>query len=182
LSLDPPSVATQRRRPVGRVGRPHGVHGAFYVEAPDALPETGGVLGVAGVDRAIVRRRGLPDRPLLELEGIADRDAAAALRGETLTASVAEAPLDADEWLADDLVGCLIDGVGEVRSVIRAPSCDLLEAGPRGVLVPFVRDAIRHVDVAARRIEVDRRFLGLDQEPGRRDPGERRPAPEAASR
>ena len=154
---------------MGRVGRAHGIHGAFYVDEPEELPVAGAVVRVAGTDRAIVRRGGVATRPLVVLEGIAVREAAAALRGQALTVSVVDAPLEADEWLTDDLVGCRIEGLGQVSRVIRAPSCDLLEAGPDAVLVPLIRDAVRQVDIAARRIEVDRRFLGLEETPGAGD-------------
>ena len=44
------------------------------------------------------------------------------------------------------------------------PSCEALEVvragGGPDLLVPMVRDAIRSVDVAARRIDVDLAFLG----------------------
>jgi ribosomal 30S subunit maturation factor RimM len=36
-------------------------------------------------------------------------------------------------------------------------------AGGTPLLVPMVRDAIREVDVGARRIDVDGQFLGLDE-------------------
>jgi ribosomal 30S subunit maturation factor RimM len=45
--------------------------------------------------------------------------------------------------------------------VVSAPSCDVLEVGDDGVLVPFVSDAVRRVDPEAGVIEVDLRFLGL---------------------
>src|SRR5213596_2627479 len=55
---------------VGRVGRPHGLDGSFYVTAatPD-LPATGGVLLVRGERRRIVRRAGTDQRPIVRLEG-----------------------------------------------------------------------------------------------------------------
>lgn len=80
-------------------------------------------------------------------------------------ASEIDAPLAEGEWLAEDLVGCVIEGLGEVRRVVAAPSCDVLEVGERGVLVPFIAQAIRAVDPVARSIELDRDFLALD-EPG----------------
>ena len=67
---------------MGRVGRAHGIHGAFYVDEPEELPVAGAVVRVAGTDRAIVRRGGVATRPLVVLEGIAVREAAAALRGQ----------------------------------------------------------------------------------------------------
>jgi 16S rRNA processing protein RimM len=157
-----------RRRRVGRVGRPHGLDGTFHVEDAEHPLQPGTVVRLAGLDRAVDRRAGTRERPLVRVEGISDRDAAAELRGEALTVSVDDAPLEEGEWLAEDLVGCRIDGLGRVRRVIRAPSCDLLEAGPHGTLVPFVRDAIRAIDVSRRVIEVDRRFLALDAEQAER--------------
>jgi 16S rRNA processing protein RimM len=49
--------------------------------------------------------------------------------------------------------------------MIALPSCEALEvtqpASPGGsLLIPMVRDAIRSIDVAARRIDVDMRFVG----------------------
>ncbi len=71
--------------------------------------------------------------------------------------------LEADEYWARDLVGCaVVDGdrlVGEVSRMIALPSCEALEVGD--LLIPMVRDAIREVDVAARRIVVDADFLGI---------------------
>jgi 16S rRNA processing protein RimM len=98
----------------------------------------------------------------VRLTGIDDRDAAEAARGLELVADVAAAPAPAGEWDASELVGCEVPGVGLVRRVVAAPSCDLLEVGEDGVLVPFVSDAIRRVDTDARVIEADLRFLGLE--------------------
>ena len=120
---------------------------------------------VAGREAVVERRAGTDARPLVRLSGITDRDAVQALRGEALIAAGDRGALAEDEWPAADLVGCTIQGLGEVRRVVEAPSCDLLEVGDQGALVPFVSDAIKRVDVQARVIEVDREFLGLD--PGR---------------
>jgi 16S rRNA processing protein RimM len=70
--------------------------------------------------------------------------------------------LEEDEFWARDLVGCtVVDGsrvVGEVRRMIALPSCEALEVG--SLLIPMVRDAIRSIDVEARRIDVDMEFVG----------------------
>jgi ribosomal 30S subunit maturation factor RimM len=62
------------------------------------------------------------------------------------------------EWLAADLVGCEVPGIGTVRRVLDGPSCDLLELDD-DTLVPFVSDAIVSVDPGARRIEVRLEFV-----------------------
>jgi 16S rRNA processing protein RimM len=137
----------------GRVGKPHGLDGSFYVEGPrHTLPE-GAELTVAGGSHRVVRRAGTDDRPLIRL---ADVDDARPLRGELL---LVEDELAEDEWLAADLVGCRVPGLGSVTQVVDGPSCSVLELD-EGTLVPFVSDAIERVDLEAREIRVREGFLG----------------------
>jgi 16S rRNA processing protein RimM len=138
----------------GRVGRPHGRDGSFYVDYPREPLEAGAAVTIAGAERAIERRAGTAERPLLRLAGIEDPRP---LRGEPL---LLESELEEGEWLAAELVGCEVEGVGTVERVLDAPSCHLLETGD-GKLLPFVSDAIVAVDVAARRIRADLGYLGL---------------------
>jgi 16S rRNA processing protein RimM len=145
----------------GRVGRAHGLDGSFYVEGPDHPLAEGTVIRVAGGDRRIERRAGTDERPIVRLAGVADRDAADALRGEHLLLDQEDAPLEEGEFIVSDLIGCTIDGLGVVTGVIPGPSCDVLEVGIDSVLVPLVSDAVKRVDVQARIIEIDRDFLGL---------------------
>ena len=156
----------------GRVGRPHGLDGSFHVALPNAaLLDAVDAVRVGGGERQIVRRAGTASRPILRLDGCEDRDAAEALRGEELTVSRSVAPdLEEDEWWAEDLIGCAVHDagrpVGVVRNMLALPSCEVLEVtregGGRELLVPLVSDAVRDVDVEARQIEIDLRFLGED--------------------
>jgi 16S rRNA processing protein RimM len=142
----------------GVVGRPHGLDGSFHVELPDHPLAAGTEVELDGERRRVERRSGTERRPVVRLAGIGDRDAAKALRGRLL---LVEDSLAEGEWLAADLVGCLVDGLGAVVRVIAAPSCDVLEL-EGGELVPLISDAVRRVDPGAGTIEVDRRFLALD--------------------
>jgi 16S rRNA processing protein RimM len=152
----------------GRVGRPHGLDGSFYVTR--AVPEliaAARTLEVDGVMREVLRRAGTPERPILRLEGCSSRTEAEALRGATLRADEALAPLEEDEYWPHELEGCaVVDGtreVGVVRRMIALPSCEALEVDRVGggeVLVPMVRDAIRGIDRESRRIDVDMDFVG----------------------
>ena len=146
------------------MGRPHGRDGAFYVDGSEHRLGVGTRVTVAGRVLAVERRAGTAARPIVRLAGVHDRPQAVELRGAALLVPEAEAPLGEGEWLADDLVGCRIEGLGEVRRVLAAPSCDLLEVGDEGLLVPLVADAVTRVDVERRVIEVDRRFLALDED------------------
>jgi 16S rRNA processing protein RimM len=142
----------------GVVGRSHGLDGSFHVERPQHPLAHGTVVQLAGRERTVERRAGTDRKPLVRIAGVGTREAVTALRGELL---LVEQSLAAGEWLAEDLVGCRVDGLGAVVRVIDAPSCDLLEL-EGGELVPLIGDAVRSVDLAARAIEIDRRFLRLE--------------------
>jgi len=158
----------------GRIGRPHGLDGSFYVtRSRPRLLTLGAVVTVAGQAMAIVRRAGTDERPIVRLEGVEDRPAAEALRGLPLTVEQGQAPVLAQgEWWAHELEGCeVLDGgllLGTVSRLIELPSCEALEVervrGGERLLVPMVKDAIRSVETSERRIEVDLDFLGLDEE------------------
>jgi 16S rRNA processing protein RimM len=125
---------------------------------------------VAGREAEVRWRKGTAQRPLVKLDGTDTRADAEGLRGEAILVPRVElAPLPAGEFLVDDLVGCaIVDGartVGTVREVLVLPAADALdvedEHGER-ILVPLVGDAVRSVDLDARRIDVDMGFVGAD--------------------
>lgn len=125
---------------------------------------------LAGRTAAIVRRAGTDARPIIRLEGIDGRTQAEELRGMDLSTSGGDAPaLGEGEWWAHELEGCtVIDGqalLGTVSRLLELPSCEALEVDPadggQPLLVPMVADAIRLVDPASGRIEVDLAFLDL---------------------
>lgn len=154
----------------GRVGRPHGLDGSFHVKRPDTRLLAGlEELWVNGRVERIERRAGTDERPILRLAGHAGRESAEALRGASLEVPLDRAPpLEPGEFWAHELAGCTVwDGelrVGEVRRMLPLPSCEVLEVARAGgggeLLVPMVRDAIRSIDMGARRIDVDLAFLG----------------------
>lgn len=150
----------------GRVGRPHGLDGSFHVTRPrGGLLRAGVAVHAGDAVYEITRAAGTDDRPIIRLDGVDGREAAEALRGTDLYVPREKAPsLDEDEYWAEDLEGCLVvDGereLGRVARLVALPSCEALELAGADVLIPLVRDAIRHVDLGARRIDVDTAFLG----------------------
>jgi 16S rRNA processing protein RimM len=165
------------RLQAGRVGRPHGLDGSFYVTRPrPRLLTIGTSVAVAGRTAVITRRAGTAERPIVRLEGVEDRPAAEALRGESLTLESRDAPVLAEgEWWAHELEGLrVVDGdrlVGTVSRLIELPSCEALEVmrdpGGEPLLVPMVKDAIRRVDPGEGCVEVNLDFLAPA------DPGDR---------
>ena len=158
---------------VGRVGKPHGIHGAVTVQVMTDVPETRFASGATlpaidadGGERLLVVDRASwhGAKLVVTFEGVTDRTGAEGLRGLRLEIErdPAETPGAADEFFDTSLIGCqvsLADGrpIGEVRSVVHLPGQDLLEIGDeeRSVLVPFVAAFVPRVDVHARRIVID---------------------------
>jgi 16S rRNA processing protein RimM len=140
------------------VGRPHGLDGSFHVLRPGALA-LGATVTVAGRPYEIERLAGTAERPIVRLSGCSSREDAEALKGQDL---LVPDVLEEDEYWARDLAGMtVVDGdrvVGEVARMIALPSCEALEVGSH--LIPMVRDAIRSIDLEARRIDVDMEFVG----------------------
>ena len=155
--------------PAGRVGRAHGLDGSFHLTRPrPGLLRVGLTIRLGDQPADVVRCDGTDERPIVRLSGIDNRERIDALRGTDLWAPRTQAPaLAADEYWAHDLEGCaVVDGdvaVGTVRTLLGLPSCEALEVerpGAGDLLVPLVHDAVRSVDVGARRIDIDLAFLG----------------------
>lgn len=154
----------------GVIGRAHGLDGSFYLNrATPHLLSVGTTVTVEGRSLQVVRRAGLPGRPIVRLDGVENRAAADALRGMEVTVETDDVPsLGEGEWWAHDLEGCgVYDGprrVGQVIRLLALPSCEVLEvrreSDPQPLLVPMVRDAVRSIEVDRRRIDVDMAFLG----------------------
>jgi 16S rRNA processing protein RimM len=160
-----------RRLRAGRVGRPHGLDGSFHVASPiPGLLELGARVVIGEGEVRIVRRAGTDARPIVRLEGCEDRSSAQALSGQEMLVDRTDAPeLEADEWWAEDLEGCMVHDqerpVGVVRRLLALPSCEVLEVvrdGGDELLVPLVSDAVRGVDIERRAIDIDLQFLGED--------------------
>jgi 16S rRNA processing protein RimM len=149
---------------VGRVGRPHGVHGAFFVENPSERDETfavGAVLFAGGATATIVSSaRGSGGRPVIRLDRAVER-------GVELTVERASLPaLDNDEYYAFELVGLSVEEeggrvLGRVREVLQYPANDVLELDS-GASLPLVEACVRQVDLTGGRIVVAAGFADPD--------------------
>jgi 16S rRNA processing protein RimM len=98
------------------------------------------------------------------LSGVATREAAEALRGQRLYADRARLPaLPEDEFYHADLIGLEVRDaggaiLGQVTAVLNHGAGDLLEvrrAGGAALLLPFTREVVPTVDLAAGRIVAD---------------------------
>lgn len=147
------------RVPVGRVGRPHGLDGAFAVEGAsenEALFEPGAQLLVAGRPATVVERKRAGRRLVLRL----DRPVA---RGETLAVPRSRLPEpEAESYYVFQLLGLEVveEGgrrLGAVQDVSAGVANDVLELDA-GLALPMVEDCVREIDLGGGRIVVARGF------------------------
>jgi 16S rRNA processing protein RimM len=147
---------------VGRVGRPHGVDGAFVVEdasASEARFAVGATLVVDGeLAEIVLSRRVGGRRRAIRL----DR---AVARGTALYVPRSALPdLPEGSYYVAELVGMTVvdeDGepVGVIRDVLPGPANDVLELDT-GLLLPLVEACVREIDVEARRVGLNPGFTG----------------------
>jgi 16S rRNA processing protein RimM len=145
---------------VGRVGRPHGVDGAFVVEDASDDPrrfEIGATLYVDGEPATVtLARRVARGRPAIKLDRPARRGADLAVpRGDL-------PPPAEDSYYVSDLVGLAVvtdDAVrlGVVVDVLSGPANDALELDS-GLLLPLVEECVLDVQLKQRRVVVAARF------------------------
>ncbi len=169
-STDPPAAASPSDLiAVGRVTRPHGIHG-FVAVLP--LSEVEGrfepgsrlLFGESSTRRlTVVERRGHPGKPLLRFEGVSDRTGAEELAGQYLFVPESESPdLPPGEYWPHQLVGLKVvtaDGrdLGRLREVLQNVANDIWIARTLDgteTLVPALKDVVLEVDLAAGRIVV----------------------------
>ncbi len=146
--------------PIGRVGRPHGVDGAFVVEGASEDPrrfEVGARLYAAGEPAEVVlSRRVGGGRLAIKLDRAVERGSELTVPREDLPAP------EPDSFYVSDLVGLQVvlvsgESVGVVRDVLSGPANDNLELDS-GALVPLVEDAIAEIDVRDGRVVLNPGF------------------------
>ena len=156
---------------VARIGRAHGLRGEVALDLRTDDPETrlavGEVLATEPASSGpltVSRARVHQGRWLVTFAEVADRTAAEALRGIELVVD-ADVSDEEDAWYPHELEGLraeLEDGtvVGEVVALEHLPAQDALvvretglaDGGEARTLVPFVREIVPVVDVAAGRV------------------------------
>jgi 16S rRNA processing protein RimM len=144
---------------IGKVGRPHGIDGAFFVEQPSDDKrwwKTGATFFAAGTPVVVVGHRTSSGRPVIKLDKHVERGSLLEVEREALP-KTAE-----DEYYAFELVGLEVveesgRPLGTVKVVTAGVANDVLELDT-DVLLPMVEDCIRSIDLDAKRITVAEGF------------------------
>jgi 16S rRNA processing protein RimM len=171
---------------VGRISRPHGVHGEVRVALSSDNPERfapgvtlharPGRRGVAGarlpeqVRLTIASVRGDDGFPIVAFEEIPDRDKAEAFGGYVLEVSGADLPeLEEGEFYPFDLIGLEARDtsgavLGRVTDALESPAHAILVVALDGggeALVPFVMAAVPTVEPEAAYLVIDPEFASV---------------------
>jgi 16S rRNA processing protein RimM len=151
---------------LGVFGRPHGVRGLVRVQSftadPADIAAYGPLADEAGARTFALRVVQRGERPVVAVEGVADREAAAKLTGTRLYLARDRLPApDDDEFYHADLIGLAAEDtagrrLGTVASVNDHGAGAFLEieTGAQPLLLPFTRAAVPVVDLAARRVVI----------------------------
>jgi 16S rRNA processing protein RimM len=149
---------------VGRVGRPHGLDGSFFVERPSTAPErfaVGASLLVGGEPARVVACKCSGGRLVVRL----DRRPA---RGAPLAVPRAELPPPPpDSFYVADLLGLAVEegggrALGRVADVVPGAANDVLELDT-GLALPLVEDCVLAVELELGRIVVAPGFADPDE-------------------
>ncbi len=144
---------------MGRVGKPHGVGGAFVVEGASDDPDrfaVGAELLVAGEQAHVEESKRSGGRLVIRLDRRPERGSVLEVPRSSLP------PTGEDEYYVADLIGLEVveeegRSLGSVRDVSNYAANDVLELDS-GLLLPLVEDCVRQVDLDAGRIVVSRGF------------------------
>lgn len=153
---------------VGVIAGVHGVRGAVriksFTEEPADIGFYSPVENEAGSVKFRLKVTGeVKGLVIATLDGVADRDAAEALKGTELWVARERLPrLAEDEFLYSDLIGLVAEGVdgkrlGTVKAVADYGAGDVLDIRlePKGdMMVPFTKDSVPEVDVPGGRLVV----------------------------
>ena len=150
---------------IGGIARAHGIRGEVVIVTHDPDSDTLAAVDtiyVGGSKRKIVEARDTQRGWLVQLEGVATRNDAEALRGQVVEVDREQLELGDDDVLLADLVGCTVrklDGAawGTIAEVIAGPMQDLLviHDGEIERMLPLVDAFVTSIDIAARVVTVD---------------------------
>lgn len=151
---------------LGRFARPHGVRGLVRVQSftadPADIAAYGPVSDEAGARTFALRVVQQGEMPVVAVEGVADREAAARLTGTALYVARERLPApETEEFYHADLIGLAVEDasgrrLGTIAAVNDHGAGAFLEidTGTQPLLLPFTREAVPVVDLAQGRVVI----------------------------
>jgi 16S rRNA processing protein RimM len=156
---------------IGRIGPARGVRGELFVQpwtdVPDERFAAGSVIRTEPAEAGpltVATMSSAGGKTVIHFVGVDDRAAAEALRGVNLVIGADERPPlhDPDEFYDSDLIGLSVQTVeglvvGPITDVLHSVADSLLVIATDGreVLVPFRKEFVPVVDLAAGLVQID---------------------------
>jgi 16S rRNA processing protein RimM len=140
---------------IGRVGKPHGIDGSFFIEQPsddERWWKPGARFIAGGHEAEVVTARRSSGRPVVKLDRVVERGAPIEVERDDLPST------EDDEYYAFELLGLPVveetgRALGNVQAVTPGVANDVLELDT-GVLLPMIEDCVRRVDLETRSITI----------------------------
>jgi len=149
---------------IGRIARAHGIRGEVAIATHDPDSELLGeieAVWIGGAERRVLAARPTPRGWLVQLDGVATRNDAEALRGQPVEVAREALELADDDVLLGDLVGCQVertDGTpwGTIAAV-ESGMQDLLVIHDGAIerLLPLVDEFVVGIDLERGVVTVD---------------------------
>lgn len=153
---------------VGKLGRPHGLHGEIMMEVFTGFPERiqPGVIFYTGqgyLPQKLLKRRPHARGLLVKFEGYMDRDEVGKLRNQIVYVRTADRPpLEEGEYYHHQLLGMQVldEGgqlLGQVKRILETGANDVYviqDPAGREVLVPAIDSVILDIDLVGRILRI----------------------------
>lgn len=151
---------------IGTVLKPQGIRGEikvkYFTDSPEDVKKCGRVY-IDGEEKKILSFRSDGEAVYLGLYGVADRNAAEALRGKRLYADRADAPVPAEgSYYIVDLIGSKVctetgEELGELVSITPAATdVYAIKRGEKEILFPALADVFVEIAPEEKRIVVNK--------------------------
>jgi len=149
---------------VGTIARAHGIRGELIAAIlPGRLRDWEGAesvrLGPETPPVSVTSARFHRGRWIVTLEGIADRDAAEALRGREVYVDADERQADGwntEDWLGFEVSADTGEALGTISEIIHTGANDVVVVAGQGpeLLLPVIADVILNLDLPQRKLTV----------------------------
>lgn len=150
---------------IGKVGRPHGLRGAFFLKTPENRTSWNNYTSILVKRRSgetfeakVMRSYQAGGMLALQIEGLDSRDRVEPLYDAEIYVQRLEVELDDEEWLVGDLIGLKVvsSEQGELGRVISVSDFGaqhnleiLLSGSGKSVFFPLLDEFVEDIDVAA---------------------------------
>lgn len=155
---------------IGTITGTHGVRGELRVHPACDSPDFFRGFAVLYFDPAgqrpvrVIQARAHKNMALLQLEGVESYEAAQALKNQPLFFRRSDVQLEEGRYFISELLGCEVYDANET-GLHYGQLCDVSQPGAndvwhirtaqgREVLIPVIDDVVKHVDIAAKRVEI----------------------------